>query len=114
MSDTTGGTHIDNQQENNGDNPGFHAKDGWYFKRVKGGYVQVMKRNALSGLMETLDQFSPELWASIVSSVCSLGETGDTYHHALIFHSGDNIGGAGDEAQKRRLKDLNDQADAYL
>jgi hypothetical protein len=63
---------------------GFHARDGWYFKRGDGGTVTI--RAGDDGPEIALE---PHTWASIVASVAASGETSAAYRRALAFHQGD-------------------------
>lgn len=63
---------------------GFHARDGWHFRRGEGGTVTVW-----AGEDGPEQVFEPAVWASIVASVSVGGETTAGYRHALAFHQGD-------------------------
>lgn len=63
---------------------GFHWNDGWYFKRIEGGCVQVTR---LQPGHEALQfRILPREWASIIASVGPGGETSENYSAALKFH----------------------------
>jgi hypothetical protein len=72
---------------------GFHAKDGWYFRRSANGDVEIF-------VTETPHHESPiarsvvidaSSWASIVASVCARGEDGATFREALLFHGSEPV-----------------------
>jgi hypothetical protein len=67
-----------------GDRSGFHARDGWYFKRNDGGTVTIWAGDDGPEIV-----LEPTTWASIVASVAAGGETTTSYRHALAFHQGD-------------------------
>lgn len=60
-------------------NPGFHARDGWHFRRQLDGAVTIT-----GGGQVTLD---PDTWASIAAAVSARGETSDTWRMARAFHA---------------------------
>lgn len=69
---------------------GFHWKYGWYFKRLEDGSVVISKEdervpseNQPAIPLATID---PDSWASIVASVCALGEDGRTHREASQLH----------------------------
>ncbi len=76
---------IDRLAENEARTRGaFHWKDGWYFKRLPDGSVNVMfydRRYIHPDL--TIDADS---WASIVASVSARGETADSWQAIREFH----------------------------
>jgi hypothetical protein len=68
---------------------GFHAHDGWYFRREADGRVRISIMDGpqadaqpIRGLV--LDASS---WASIVASVSGRGENGERHRAALAFHA---------------------------
>ena len=63
------------------DATGFHAGDGWFFKRLGEGRVEI--RHDSGSII-----FDKDTWASIVASVSSYGENGDTFEHASALHNG--------------------------
>jgi hypothetical protein len=65
---------------------GFHAHDGWYFKRCAGGDVQLTHIE-MGHTVETA-RFSLHEWGSIVASMSVLGEDGGRWEQALKFHGG--------------------------
>jgi len=64
---------------------GFHAHDGWYFKRGAVGAV-IITNVKHPDCSITLDADS---WASAVAAVCAAGETSTTYHRAKMLHLGE-------------------------
>lgn len=70
----------------------FHAHNGWFFKRLENGCVEVSHRKQGPGIGfgegEIIDSetFTADSWASIVSSVSKLGETGERFYEARKFH----------------------------
>lgn len=70
----------------NVDVAGLHWNDGWHFKRVEGGHVQVTR---LAPGHEALQFRIPPLeWASIVAAVSPKGESSETWQQAALFHGG--------------------------
>jgi len=63
---------------------GFHAHSGWYFRREDDGSVRILAPDSI-GTHQRVD-FDANTWASIVASVSSSGESGDTFRAALAFH----------------------------
>ena len=59
----------------------FHAKDGWFFRRLSDGSVEIVKRNTAHDDDPIVAQgiFTVEDWASIVASVSGLGESGASF-----------------------------------
>lgn len=74
----------------------FHWKHGWYFSRLSDGSVEVRNHgdynkpdpNHAAGDGRTTLVIPPEEWASIVASVSKSGETSESYHGTLAFHTG--------------------------
>jgi hypothetical protein len=69
----------------------FHAKNNWYFERQPSGLVRIVKREGEKAANPILVAvtLTPEMWASIVASVSEMGETGQTFRAALMFHNGE-------------------------
>ena len=68
----------------------FHAKNGWFFKRLENGNVIVEKHQSadeISGLREA-QVFTPHEWASIVAAVSEGGESDRRWFDAFDFHNG--------------------------
>lgn len=68
------------------DSPGFHAREGWYFRREDDGSVRILAPDSLGAGAHQLVALDASTWASVVASVCARGETGETYRAALDFH----------------------------
>jgi len=74
----------------------FHLRDNWFFeRRTEDGDVRIyhedLEADQDDGFVEydvCLD-IDPASWASIVASVSKLGETAETYQHAIATHQGD-------------------------
>jgi len=67
---------------------GFHAHDGWYFKRGEDGSVRILAPDSLGpGGSQRID-LDANTWASIVASVSAASENGETHRAALAFHDG--------------------------
>lgn len=66
-------------------NYGFHAHNGWHFKRLDG-WVHLTRIE--DGEIAEFVIFSPETWGSIVASVSSRGENGASFAAAMNFHMG--------------------------
>jgi len=63
----------------------FHYKDGWLFERATDdGDVHIYHLDLELDIM-----IDPASWASIVASVSKLGETAESYQHAIAAHQGD-------------------------
>lgn len=70
------------------DPPGFHARDGWYFRREPDGTVRILAPDSLGpGANQRID-LDANTWASVVASVSAAGETSETWRAALAFHGG--------------------------
>jgi hypothetical protein len=67
--------------------PGFHARDGWYFRREDDGSVRILAPDSLGPGAQQAIVLDASTWASVVASVSAAGETGETYRTALLFHS---------------------------
>jgi hypothetical protein len=76
---------------------GFHARDGWFFKRMPVGGDVLITYAPIDPLAEdagVMGKHWPllcvvvdgETWASIVASVSCDGETGPRWQEALRFH----------------------------
>ena len=62
---------------------GFHAHDGWYFERQDDGSVKISA--AVDRSSEVIILTAAE-WASVITSVSTLGETSETYQAAVRLH----------------------------
>ncbi len=67
----------------------FHVKDGLYFDRLADGSVQIQKKtDGKEGAKVVMDlEIDPDSWASVVASVCAIGEDGNTFRQASNLHS---------------------------
>lgn len=68
----------------------FHAKDGWYFERTEDGVVRVYKRSDTQdgSTIVVYGEFDPDIWASIVASVSSVGDQRFAWDLARTLHMG--------------------------
>lgn len=67
----------------------FHAKDGWYFRRLNGGAVRIIKRDDPNPTFPALEAtFTADEWCSIVASVSRIGETSESFADARFVHRG--------------------------
>ena len=75
--------HIDKVKSESG----FHWRDDVYFYRMRDQSVRLRIFGQHNGTPNYIDRvIPPNEWASIVSSVCRLGETNETFNGALLFH----------------------------
>lgn len=73
------------------DPDGFHAKDGWYFRREPTGGVRILSPAAYgpgSGQTVVLDEST---WASAVASVSVHGESAESFAAARQLHGGGGL-----------------------
>lgn len=68
------------------DNPGFHAKDGWYFRREQDGSVRILAPDSLGSGAHQVVTLDANAWASVVASVSGTGESASTFEAARSFH----------------------------
>lgn len=67
---------------------GFHWREEVYFKRLVNGSTRIRIFGSYNGCPNWRDLLiPPNEWASIVSSVCSQGETAESYSIAINFHN---------------------------
>lgn len=73
----------------------FHAREGWHFEREPDGSVTIQRRLPIKTAAGDVDGWPVEhvrldagTWASVVASVCWLGENGETFRAAEQFHMG--------------------------
>lgn len=66
----------------------FHWRDNWFFKRGADGTVIIRHDSKETHRPDAEIFIPPNEWASIVASVCALGENADTYDLATRLHSG--------------------------
>jgi hypothetical protein len=67
---------------------GFHARDGWYFRREDDGSVHISAPDSLGPGASQVVTLDANTWASVVASVSRNGETADSFAAATRFHSG--------------------------
>lgn len=67
---------------------GFHARDGWYFRRQADGAVRILAPDSLGPGAHQLVDLDANTWASVVASVSAVGESIETWREALAFHKG--------------------------
>jgi hypothetical protein len=65
---------------------GFHARDGWFFRREPNGSVRLTAPDSLGAGARQTVVLDPDTWASVVASVCAVGEDSDTFRAARNFH----------------------------
>jgi hypothetical protein len=70
---------------------GFHAHDGWYFRRSDGAtdgvvVIEVAESAQQDAPLKVAAGFDPDTWASIVASVSAAGESGPTWNAARRLH----------------------------
>lgn len=64
----------------------FHARDGFYFRRLPGGRVKVYVNG---GSYECHTVLDPLVWAKVVASVSEAGESSkEVFQEALRLHQG--------------------------
>lgn len=68
------------------DSPGFHARDGWFFRRESDGSVRILAPDSLGPGAHQCVTLDPDTWASVVASVAASGESGETFRAAQRFH----------------------------
>lgn len=70
----------------------FHLKDGIYFERGPGSGVTItIDLPPVQGFpKQKVIETDASGWASVLASVCSRGEDGNTYREALAYH-GDGL-----------------------
>lgn len=67
----------------------FHWQDGWFFTRLPGGGVKIVKHEkaSIDAPIVVAAEIDADSWASIVCSVSAHGETSDRFNTALAFHN---------------------------
>lgn len=68
------------------DTSGFHARDGWYFRREDDGSVRILAPDSLGPGAHQVVTLDADTWASVVASVSSGGETSESFQAARRFH----------------------------
>jgi hypothetical protein len=74
---------------------GFHAHDGWYFRRNTDDSVtiEVAESNHVDAPLRVGASFDPDTWASIVASVSAHGGNSATFYAAQNLHMGEPVEG---------------------
>jgi hypothetical protein len=67
---------------------GYHARDGWYFRREDDGSVHIAAPDSMGPGASQVVTLDANAWASVVASVSRSGESGDTFAAARHFHDG--------------------------
>jgi hypothetical protein len=67
---------------------GFHARDGWYFRREDDGSVHITAPDSMGPGAHQVVTLDPETWASVVASVSARGDNVNTFIAAHRFHEG--------------------------
>jgi hypothetical protein len=67
---------------------GFHAKDGWFFRREDDGSVHISAPDSMGPGAHQVVTLDADTWASVVASVSARGETADRFAKARRFHDG--------------------------
>lgn len=70
---------------------GFHAQTGWYFARLPYGAVRITVRDPVKGYEWAQTDLPADSWASIVASMCGVGETAETWQRAREFHQAGEV-----------------------
>lgn len=68
---------------------GFHARDGWYFRREDDGSVCILAPDSLGPGAHQVVTLDAGTWASVVASVGRGGETSERFQAARHFHDSD-------------------------
>lgn len=70
---------------------GFHAHDGWYFRRNTDDSVtiEIAESAHVDAPLVDAAAFDADTWASIVASVSAHGESSGTFHAAQALHMGE-------------------------
>lgn len=71
---------------------GFHARDGWYFRREPDGAVHITAPDSAGPGASQVVTLGPDTWASVVASASQRGETAETFAQAQAFHRGEAMG----------------------
>ena len=66
---------------------GFHAQDGWFFRRRDDGGVCIRQEHPSGVIMAHMD-VDDATWGSIVCSVSVGGEVRGRWYTAMDFHAG--------------------------
>lgn len=68
------------------DSPGFHAHDGWFFRREEDGSVRILAPDSAGRGASQKVVLDPNTWASVVASVSASGDTSETFGAAKRLH----------------------------
>lgn len=68
------------------DTPGFHARDGWFFRREADGSVRILAPDSMGPGAHQAVALDANTWASVVASVSRGGETSESFQAARSFH----------------------------
>ncbi|MGW0821845.1 hypothetical protein [Streptomyces sp. NPDC002845] len=72
------------------DTNGFHARDGWYFRREDDGSVRILAPDSLGPGAHQTVTLDADTWASVVAFVSRGGETSESFWAARQFHDGND------------------------
>lgn len=66
----------------------YHAKDGWFFERLGGGSVCIVKREPATGDGAVVAKIviEPDSWVSIVASVSADQDSAASFYAAREIH----------------------------
>lgn len=67
---------------------GFHARDGWFFRREDDGSVHIAAPDSLGPGASQAVTLDANTWASVVAFVSRDGETAESFAAAVRFHNG--------------------------
>jgi hypothetical protein len=79
---------------------GFHAQDGWYFRRLDEGGVEILDTRGTRTL-----KLDANGWVSVMASMSASGETAETFQGARDFHLAEHPVTAGLSPHARRELD---------
>lgn len=65
---------------------GFHAQEGFFFKRQRDGSVLITVTDPMQREVQRQVELQPAAWASVVAAVSAEGEDGPRWRAALDFH----------------------------
>jgi len=68
------------------DSAGFHARDGWYFRREADGSVRILGPDSAGPGAHQSVTLDADTWASVVASVSAQGETSESFIAANDLH----------------------------
>jgi len=67
---------------------GFHASQGWWFRREDDGSVRILAPDSMGAGAHQALTLDAGTWASAVASVSVAGGSGETHRAALTLHDG--------------------------